>query len=570
MSDSANPYDSFDPHIQPSTPTTVEAGSNPYDAYGGRVVVSPGSESGSPRSSPTRWRTSPSATTTIAPPAVRWPAGIGEAAVEGLALAAGTPGDISQLGREWIGNPARQALGYPPSEEQFFPTSEDFLRRTNQLGLTGNPALEPQSPQERLVRAGVRGGVAAAPLALMGQPILPAIAGGTGGALASQGAQELGLPRGIQTTAGILAGGASQASTSALGRNVSHVARDLGASQDLQTAGTHLQREAADWMTQTLPQRLDNLWTPVDALIPPATPTSLSNFQSTLGAINTSAGTLQPLVERLREALPAQLAKLLSGTPAGTGTPVEWSEVQALRSSLGDAKSKPKIIQDIGAQNLDKLYASISEDMRASAGAVSPEALQAFNSANANSHQLYNLAERVFGRIVREPDDLLSPANPDPGRMASTLLAHGRKDASTLQALRSEVPAGMNELAAAHIRTSPDGRAWAGMSQQSREALVPSPRDRAILDALQSQPSTADRLLRRSTSQLGAWLGADVGALAQNALGLQGHPLVAEAAGGLVGAAVPAAGRLGRRMVTNPLSIAPPILGAEAGGQVSP
>lgn len=564
-----NPYDSFDPHIQPSTPTTVEAG-NPYDAYGGRVIVSPGSEASGPRQSPARWRSQPSATTTIAPPVVRWPAGVGEAAVEGLALAAGTPGDISQLGREYVGNPIRQAVGYPPSEEQFFPTSEDFLRRANQLGLTGNPALEAQSPQERLLRAGVRGGVAAAPLALMGQPILPVLAGGAGGALASQGAQELGLPRGIQTTAGIVAGSASQASASALGRNVSHVARDLGASQDLQTAGTHLQREAADWMGQTLPQRLSDAWAPVDALIPASTPTSLTNFQSTLGAINTSAGTLQPLVERLRPALPAGLARLLSGTPAGTGAPVEWSEVQALRSALGDAKSSPKIIQDIGAQNLDRLYASVSEDMRSAAGAVSPEALGAFNSANADSHQLYNLAERVFGRIVREPDDLLSPANPDPGRMASTLLAHGRKDASTLQALRSEVPQGVDELAAAHIRTSPDGRAWAGLSQQSQEALVPSARDRAILDALQSQPSTADRLLRRSASQLGAWLGADVGALAQNALGMQGHPLVAEAAGGLVGAAVPASLRVARRAVTNPLSIAPPILGSEAGGQVSP
>lgn len=493
----------------------------------------------------------------------RIPLGLGTDVAEGIATGLGLPGDLESLGVRYIANPVNRFLGLPAEDptNTLFPTSQkltNYVRSgENALGVPSSAALAPQGPVEGLVRAGVRGVAAAAPLTLTGA-IVPTLVGGGLGGVASEGAKELGAPPAVQMGAGLIAGGAGTAAANVLGRNVNSVARSLGNSSSLQEAGIELQDAARGWMTSELPTRLANAWAPVDALIAPNTDTALTNFQSTLGRINTSAGTLQPLAERLRPQLPKTLGQLVTRTPAGLGNPVPWQDVQVLRTTLGDAMTNPKIVNDIGRQNMDALYKALSEDMRTAASNVSPDALDAFNSANAQSTALYGFAERNLGRIITDANNPM--LDPRPEDVAKRLLVGGRRGGTDLAALRAEIPEGVDELAAAHLRLNPDAREWGRLSPEAQEALVVNPRDRAIVSSAvpkKGTPSLPTKLLETMT---GSFVGDPIGKLAGPLLGV--NPLISGAAGDIVGAALPWV--LGSRTVRNPLTTLPAYLGAES------
>lgn len=502
------------------------------------------------------------------PEPLRVAAGIGSAAARGLAYGLGMPGDLERLGTEYIANPISRRLGLQTDDPNnqanlLFPTSETMLGLTNSLGLTGHPSLAGRSTPERLAQGLVAGGAAALPAIALGQPWQAAMAGGATGGFTSQGAAELGAPEGIQLAAGVTAGLGATAAASLLGRNITHVARDLGTSHSLQEAGSYVQDSARTWLREEMPARLKSAWEPVDSLIPASTDTHLTNFQSALGAINSSSGRLQPVSDALRSVLPKTLANRLAGTPAGSGAPLEWAEVQQLRSDLGDALTKPKIVQDIGAKNLERLYASLSEDMRVAARSISPDAETAFNSANTTSQGIYGFAEKTLGRLVRDVKEVAE--DPRPEDVAARLLAGGRRGGTDISALRAELPGAADELAAAHLRLNPNAQAWARLAPEAQEALVPHAGDRQIIAATGRSPGEPGALLRTIETLTGGSIGEHVGELVGHYLAPGLHPLVAGSAGALVGASLPWLGLGARKLSTNPLTLAAPVAGAEAG-----
>jgi hypothetical protein len=270
---------------------------------------------------------------------------------------------------------------------------------------------------------------------------------------------------------------ASQASAGA-DKSIESVAAAHGTSATLQDAGEKLQNGARSWLTTTLPAKQASVWKPVDDAIPSSTPTDLSAFKASLGAINKSAGALEPVAQLLKPRLPVQLQTTLSNVlenPAGT--PITWGNVQKLRSTLGDAMSDPKTVSDVGAQNLSRLYASLTSDMGRVADSAG--ATEAFQAANKESTRLYGVAEGPVAKIVSGPKASLAD-DPAPGKVAASLLTGARSGNTDLAALAGEgFPVG--ELSAAQLREDP--AAWEKLSPEAQRTLVPDPVHRATLDA---------------------------------------------------------------------------------------
>ena len=501
----------------------------------------------------------------VLPPWERIPLGLASAGARGIAYGLGAPGDLERLAVQGV----NRVFGTNEPVDQghlFWPTSETMLDVAQRAGLTGYPQLAPQSTLERLGQAGVTGLGAAAPLLMAGQPPIPTLAAGAAGGTAAQGAAELGAPPGVQLAVGLGAGlagaGASRAGLAAFTRTPSHVASDLGTSETLQQAGIALQDSARDWTNQ-LPNKLKSIWSPVDEMIPRETGVPVTNFKSSLDAITTSAGSLAPLERLLRPALPERLRSALIDpiTEDVRLGPASWNDVQKLRSTLGDAMSNPKIIQDIGQENLSRLYASVTADMRGAAGQTGDNALQAFDRANAESTRLYGIAEGPMSRIIAGSRP--SADDPAPELVANRLLAAGRRGGSDLQVLRSEIPDAVDELGAAHLRLDPSGVGWSRLSPEAQVSLVPDSRDRAVLDAALPVRGKSE-LTRIGEHQLGLWLGNAIGSLAGHFVAPGLSPYVAGAVGELGGAAAPWMWRAARGAVTNPLAVAPGLLGAAA------
>lgn len=261
---------------------------------------------------------------------------------------------------------------------------------------------------------------------------------------------------------------------------IGRVAGELGDASTFQQAGETLQQQARDWITKTLPAKLEAQWAPVNAAIPKDSAVNLANFSQALQEINTSAGKLEPLAALLKPGAPKALGKALEAVTGagelGIDAPSDlaqglhsWGDVQKLRSTLGDAMSNPRVVADVGGKNLERLYATITADMRTTAQGQGAGAL--FDAANAESRRLYQIGEGPMSRVVAGPRP--SAEDPAPEAVAKSLLASGRGGASDLATLANEIPGGLSQLAAAHLRLDPKG--FAKLSPEAVRVLFSRP-----------------------------------------------------------------------------------------------
>lgn len=411
---------------------------------------------------------------------------------------------------------------------------------------------------------------------------------------------------------------------------IQQVATTLGNSKTLQDAGQQLQAGARNWISQILPQKLGALWQPVDAAIPKDTKLGLPGFSSALGDINKSAGQLEPLAAILKPSAPKALGKAMDNVaglgdldPGSAPGQYSWGDVQKLRTTLGDAMSNPKVINDVGAQNLQRLYATLTSDMRGAAGKVSPQAGTLFDQANEGSKTLYQIGEGPMSRVVAGARP--SADDPAPEAVAKGLLSGGKTGASDLQVLRQEIPQGVNELAAAHLNVNPGG--FTKLAPEAQSALIPQADQSATVIGAQAGKTAADQArsdgiklaqqqhqdnlakiasdqkqgkfdlssgvasssaaLRDAQARLtavpkpaigghamqglfGTTLGNELGVLALKGMGLPGSDLVHGAVGSVAGASLPMAYRGLKSIAKNPNQLVYPGQGAVIGNALSP
>lgn len=494
--------------------------------------------------------------------------------VEGAGKTLGLPGTLLQMAMPHgapVQSPDELPMGVPPAVG--LPTSEAITAGGRRLGIIDRPDLQPQTTGERYLAAGAEGAGSAVPLALVGGgSLLPLALTGTSAGLASEGAKDA-FPgsKWAPVVAGTVAGlGMQGAITAAPQRGVQHIVGELGNSSTMQEAGAVAQDAARNWLVNTLPSKLQAAWAPVDQAISSTTPSQVSKFEQALKDISKDAGQLAPVAQLLRPQLPERMLSALQtkAGPTGAGFGIipqgqtaaavpTWGEVQTLRSTLGDALSNPKVVEEIGAKNLRRLYGALTEDMRATAKTAGVDA--AFDAANAESKRLYDFAEGTVGKLVSGAR--ASSHDPLPEVASSRLLSAARRGGTDLQALRQEIPEAADELAAAHLRMAP--ASWGKLSPEAKEALVASPADREILDKFATQAASKGR---QQNHLLQALLGEQIGQAGGQAAGnLLGIPGLTPAIGSVAGAAAPYVVRGGVNLLSNPQAMRYPLAGANAG-----
>lgn len=544
----------------------------------------------------------------------------GGAAVQGVENLVGLPGTLQGLANTGV-QKVENFLGADPrvtaavkGSQIGFPTGSDITGVSNALGITNRPDAVPLTTGERIGVGATEGAAGAVPAALMtGGAALPALGIGATSGAAAEGAHEMwpkstvapiaagmltgfgigGVANTIENTltgrtlARTLTGAKgglemAQADAATIPAGAESIASQVAPEATLQQAGTKLQAAARAWTTgngsapSVMQTKMNAAWKPVSDLVGSDAPVPLAGLDKALNDITTSAGKLEPAASLLRPQAPNKIQQALGDIrdfiqTSGGGQP-SWEEVKTLRSVIGDARGNEKIVGDIGYDNLNKMYAAVTKDMRNAAGAKGPDALKAFDAANSESSRLYGIARDQMSPILKaSPEDA-----------AKQLLQGGRAGGSDLQILRNEVPDATNSLFAAHLRTSPMD--WRKMSPEAKAALAPDSPTAAGMDALLARgaqvpaarsalKAAKDAVAEHQTTPynpmeglLGSGIGYDLGVLGLNALGHPGHDIMGGAIGSLLGFG-------GSRLVSplfagyarNPQNLRIPLLGGAAG-----
>ena len=254
---------------------------------------------------------------------------------------------------------------------------------------------------------------------------------------------------------------------------VQTTARRLGNATSEQTAGEVLQKEARNWRDVVFPQRQNQAWAPVDQLLS-GEAVAPGNYRAALAALTTK---LAALPETALALLPAKTRALLDAinTDVPAGQTMTWQQAQNLRSAIGQVMGVPEIVQSVGKDQLKQAYGGISQDMRdtaaaldarnSTAGVVSTAATDAFTNANKVSTDGHAFIENTLSRIIRSNNPAQETIVPE--RAARSVLGSGD---TTLETLRRELPAAVDELAAYKLRDmalATPGRAGATGQQTS-------------------------------------------------------------------------------------------------------
>ena len=481
----------------------------------------------------------PPATPPAPPPSLAREAAIaGGGLVSGAASAAGSLMNVltGQVGRggagappskDWgllgalgVNTPPGGLVGAPPEPVDYAKILTDEV---NSLGLQG-PA--PSSGAESYLSAGAKGvgGALAGPLGRE-NALRIALSGGLGG-LVGHGVGTTGAPPWASALAG---GGTSLATYGGLSRflggGIESIADKLGESKTLQQAGEKFQDLVRDWKQNVMPQKLTELYDPVATKVPNSAQVVTNNLSGTLHQLTTSGAESQGVVNRLMSRLPQDIKEQLEGLPGTTlttpggqtiqlGANLTWKGARAIRTALGDLIANPRLVQGADANTIDALYKGISADLGDTAalhGAASE-----WGDFNRGSTELYTLAGRRLGKIATD----LNPTKEtiDPEKAMTQLLGSGKAGGSPMQPLREALPEGMDELAAAMLRSNPKG--WAKLSPEAKTALVPDPSLREAIDAtrLEKGHSVLEKLTPLGEAALGGTLGEAAGDVAAHTL----------------------------------------------------
>jgi hypothetical protein len=283
-------------------------------------------------------------------------------------------------------------------------------------------------------------------------------------------------------------------------------AAKLGPSATQSEAGQALQTAANDWLNN-FKQTATNKWNTFNAQVPGSTQIPVTGFQKALQGVTSDFGGADNLAKALQPGLAAKLQTALSADISSTGT-LPWQAVQSTRSALGEMLSSGQPIADTTQAAIKRLYAGLSDDMRAGANGVSPAAGSAFNDASgytANGHALLD----QINPILRAPN---------PENAAQYALAQVRQGGSRLGAINFATGGGASDLGASVIRQAaengPDAlaRRVGAMSPGAQTQLFGGPGTQQgvgdLVDVANSLRQTGAQYAPHATSDTSRWVGA--------------------------------------------------------------
>jgi hypothetical protein len=137
------------------------------------------------------------------------------------------------------------------------------------------------------------------------------------------------------------------------------------------------------------------LWNKADQMIDPALPVDTTNTKSMLGQLVRGDGVGQILDNPKL----VQLQQVLDESPT-----VDYQTLKSLRSSIGQKIGNNELISDIPRAELKRVYGALTQDIKSAAAKSSPEALKAFERANAYTRTGHDRIDDYLERIATKVD----------------------------------------------------------------------------------------------------------------------------------------------------------------------
>lgn len=351
---------------------------------------------------------------------------------------------------------------------------------------------------------------------------------------------------------------AAEARAAGMGGRIKEIQQTLAsAGTSRTTAGQAIQSGAAG-KYERIHDTIEELYKPVDKLIDPNTPVPVAQTRAGLDKLSAKgkgalAQTLvEPDVKKWREALEADLKD---------GKQLSYQDVQGLRQIIGKKLGAPGMMEDARRPDLERLYATLSEDIRKAN--ISPEARTALDRA-----QQYTRAGHTRIREVLKP--LADKKTPE---QAYAYTVQGTEQGATKlrrimgglkPAERREVSAQVVEELGTVSKGQRDDQGggfsvdqfltkWNGIHDDAKKVLFPDPKTRADLDQVakvaNDLKSAGKAVYNPSgTGKAAAHIGmASAGASALTAL-FTGHPGIAAAVVGGAGVEMATSHAMARAM----------------------
>lgn len=376
-------------------------------------------------------------------------------------------------------------------------------------------------------------------------PILPQDVGGAGIGRATQGAAQTPFGAGTVSRAanklydrfmgrvGELAGNAptrdeagniigahaqaaADQSATAAERTSGAVEGALGAPVDTTGAGQLVQRGVSRWMDET-GQRATGLYN--DIPIAADREAVVSNTRAALADMTQGMSSNPQLsamfkngrLEGYMDALTPK-AEVADGAvlPGGgraqpqiqmTGGKLNWEDLSAFRTRVGDMLDDPRLTDDIATRQLRKLYGALSEDIKATAQAEGPEAFTKWKRANDYYDGRMKRINDTLSMVVGDKKD----ATPNEAMSAlQSMIKEGRSgNAAAFSRVMRSIPAEDRDVVRASIVNDARGgrkfdpaafaKAWGSMSERGKSALLPQDGMRALMDDAAMRASASDK-----------------------------------------------------------------------------
>lgn len=229
------------------------------------------------------------------------------------------------------------------------------------------------------------------------------------------------------------------------------------------------------------------------------------------------------------------------------GGKLSWRDLKRFRTIIGEMAGQPMISASLSTKALKKVYAALSEDMRATAAREGPRALSTFERANSYWRGRQNRIEQVLGGVLG--DDLQKGAE-SAARQINTWASANASDFGRLSRLVRSLPQDEADTVRASL-ISRLGRASAGRQDQGGDVFSPAEfatqwdkidkRAKAVL--FQGEHRAALEDFARVMSGMKA--STAYANNSKTALGANGIALITWAIASPIGAAVTAGAQLG-------------------------
>lgn len=335
------------------------------------------------------------------------------------------------------------------------------------------------------------------------------------------------------------------------------IAASMGRVTDDTGAGQAAQR-GANTFIQTSAAKGGKLYEAIP--IKPDRPAALSSTRKALADLNAGLKSNTELSEMLADSRLMGFQSAIEGrtqdVPIGIldadGNPItravqkggglSWQDLKQFRTYIGEKAGAPSLQSDTSQDALKRLYAALSEDMKATATAEGPDALRAFNRANAywagRQKRIEDTLTAILGpEYNKNPEaafaniERWAREGGDSARLARLMRSLPDDEAATVRATlfsrMGNAPAG-RQTADQNVFSPADfATQWAKLDPRAKSVMFPGEKYRQSLDDIARIADAMKRSGEFANVSRTALAGNGVGLAT---MGLMGSPL---AAGGI-------------------------------------